>query len=282
MSDNGPTDVLLDLARLALDVPSEADWWSAFAAAASGPLFAALVVTVNVINARERYGWFGVVHPVAARQRLPIGSPMDTILTHDHPFSIKLRDGPAADPFKVTDLVSERQWRNGAAYGRMRELTDGVNHLLLHIPRHPPYLESVSIVRADRDFDAKDMALAQQAQTVVQLAVSHLRHVAERDLRYGPLAAQEAAAAALALGITDRERVVLELASAGLAADAIAHRLVISPRTVHKHKQNLYRKLGVADQTNATIRARLLGLIPDLGPAAGSWPRTVGRPGVAV
>jgi ATP/maltotriose-dependent transcriptional regulator MalT len=70
--------------------------------------------------------------------------------------------------------------------------------------------------------------------------------------------------------LTARELVVLTLLAEGLTATAIAHRLNISPRTVHKHQENLYRKLGTADRLAAVLRAQRLGLLPATPPAV-AW-----------
>jgi DNA-binding NarL/FixJ family response regulator len=53
--------------------------------------------------------------------------------------------------------------------------------------------------------------------------------------------------------LTARERAVLALLSEGMTAVAIAHRLAISPRTVHKHLENIYAKLGVTDRLGAVL-----------------------------
>ena len=63
--------------------------------------------------------------------------------------------------------------------------------------------------------------------------------------------------------ITERERQVLELLARGLLATSIASRLNLSPRTVHKHLGNIYRKLGVHDRLVAVGVARANGLLPD-------------------
>ena len=47
------------------------------------------------------------------------------------------------------------------------------------------------------------------------------------------------------LGLTNRERDVLDLIVEGLIEDAIADRLSISPHTVRSHIKNLYEKLQV-------------------------------------
>jgi DNA-binding CsgD family transcriptional regulator len=62
--------------------------------------------------------------------------------------------------------------------------------------------------------------------------------------------------------LTQRERTVLTMLAEGLTAEAIARRLDISPRTVHRHLQHLYRKLGTADRLATVLRAKAVGLLP--------------------
>jgi DNA-binding CsgD family transcriptional regulator len=62
--------------------------------------------------------------------------------------------------------------------------------------------------------------------------------------------------------LTQRELTVLAVLAEGLTADAIARRLEISPRTVHRHLQHLYRKLGTTDRLATVLRAKSLGLLP--------------------
>ncbi len=53
------------------------------------------------------------------------------------------------------------------------------------------------------------------------------------------------------LGLTQRECEVAHLMARGLTAYSIGRALGISERTVHKHLQNAYRKLGVNDRLSA-------------------------------
>lgn len=62
--------------------------------------------------------------------------------------------------------------------------------------------------------------------------------------------------------LTPRERVILTLLAQGSTARAIAWRLEISPRTVHKHQEHLYRKLGAFDRLSAVLAAQERGLLP--------------------
>lgn len=59
-----------------------------------------------------------------------------------------------------------------------------------------------------------------------------------------------------ASGLTPREREVLCHVAEGEANALIAHRLGVSPRTVEKHLEHAYAKLGVASRTAAVARIR--------------------------
>lgn len=61
--------------------------------------------------------------------------------------------------------------------------------------------------------------------------------------------------------LTPRELTVLGLLVEGLTAAAIGRRLMIGERTVQKHLEHAYAKLGVGDRLSAVLRARHLGLI---------------------
>lgn len=73
--------------------------------------------------------------------------------------------------------------------------------------------------------------------------------------------------------LTSRERMILTMLAQGRTAAGIAARLGISPRTVHKHQEHLYRKLDAVDRLSAVLTAQQLGLLPTPTltlPAAGS------------
>lgn len=59
---------------------------------------------------------------------------------------------------------------------------------------------------------------------------------------------------ARALGLTRREAEILALVSRGLSDSALAQELYLSVRTVEKHLQHAYRKLGVASRRDAVAR----------------------------
>jgi LuxR family maltose regulon positive regulatory protein len=61
--------------------------------------------------------------------------------------------------------------------------------------------------------------------------------------------------------LSPRELEVLRLLAAGRANQQIAEELVVAPNTVKKHVTHILEKLGAANRTEATARARELGLL---------------------
>ena len=67
--------------------------------------------------------------------------------------------------------------------------------------------------------------------------------------------------AAKAAGLTDRETSILKALARGLSNDAIGKELWVAEQTVKFHLTNIYRKLGVANRTEAARFAYQEGLV---------------------
>jgi DNA-binding NarL/FixJ family response regulator len=63
------------------------------------------------------------------------------------------------------------------------------------------------------------------------------------------------------MGLSERERDVLELIAHGATNPEIAQSLHLSRHTVKEHTSSVYRKLGVRNRTEAVRRAQRLGLL---------------------
>jgi LuxR family maltose regulon positive regulatory protein len=63
--------------------------------------------------------------------------------------------------------------------------------------------------------------------------------------------------------LSDRELEVLRMLAKGLTNKEVATRLFLSPNTVKVHARNIYQKLNTTNRTQATARARELGILPD-------------------
>jgi DNA-binding NarL/FixJ family response regulator len=75
--------------------------------------------------------------------------------------------------------------------------------------------------------------------------------------------------------VTRREAAVLDLLARGLTDRQIARRLAISPRTVEKHLEHAYPKLGVHGRVDAATTWLSLGHGARRGPSA-PLPRAAG------
>lgn len=100
--------------------------------------------------------------------------------------------------------------------------------------------------RADADYDDATLARARRIQPLIELLA-----------RQGSLDVTASRSSSL----TARETAVLHLLISGLTAEGIARRLGTSPRTVHKHLEHVYRKLGVTDRLGAYRVAQSAGLL---------------------
>ena len=62
-------------------------------------------------------------------------------------------------------------------------------------------------------------------------------------------------------GLTRRESEVLALVARGHSNQEIADALVLSVRTVHRHVENVYGRLGIHNRAEAALKAVELGLV---------------------
>jgi DNA-binding NarL/FixJ family response regulator len=65
-----------------------------------------------------------------------------------------------------------------------------------------------------------------------------------------------------AAGLTQREAEVMRLVALGRANTEVATALSVSPRTVEKHLQNIFEKLGARSRTQAMLTAWSIGRAP--------------------
>jgi len=61
--------------------------------------------------------------------------------------------------------------------------------------------------------------------------------------------------------LTPREQEVIKLVAEGFTSDEIARELVISPRTVERHRENILNKLGLRNRVDLTRYAIRTGLV---------------------
>ena len=155
---------------------------------------------------------------------------------------------------KISDFMSLSQFRRLDLYveffGRL-----SINYqIAVTIPSSPDLVIGIAVNRSRPDFSDRDRA-------VLDLLRPHLiqayRNIAERStLRERAESAERAlwsSPARQLSTLTDREHEVLVLVAEGKTNPQIAQQLRLSSRTVQKHLEHVYEKLGVCSRTAAAM-----------------------------
>jgi DNA-binding CsgD family transcriptional regulator len=191
------------------------------------------------------------------------------IIGEDHPAAITYLHNPRDfAPRRVSDVCSQSAWRGTRAFALLS-------------PYHGPFELSVVVRisavsgstwivnRRTSDFNDNERDLAVQLQPVL-VALDRLYRLQAAPTAAAPILATQGRYAVMPR-LTSRELDILALVASGLKADAIGRLRRISPRTVRKHLENLYAKLGEHDRLTAVTRAKHLGLLTDATPPHQRW-----------
>jgi DNA-binding CsgD family transcriptional regulator len=178
-----------------------------------------------------------------------------------HPLLRYYRATGDPGPMQVTDVPGliagprlRHAWRERCEYWHREAVWSQV---AVPLRSTPTANRSFVIGRGD-PLSPEEMDLVRRLQRVLigldRQITAHARWAARTGEDAVPTAAE--------VGLTPRESAVLDLLASGGTAWAIARRLAVGERTVQKHLQRVYTKLGVADRLAAVQRAQLLGLLP--------------------
>ncbi|WP_219471623.1 helix-turn-helix transcriptional regulator [Nonomuraea rhizosphaerae] len=184
--------------------------------------------------------------------------PMDSLITahmHVHPL-MRLYASGHEQVALTLDQVAGKDWYRSAAFRAGRDAIGITRQLAVPLRAPSGHLRSLIVGRDGSDFGERDQEYARRLQPLLNALDAHLyelgRHQDTLPRERGDPSE---------FGLTQREVVVLGLLAEGLTAHAIARRLAISPRTVTKHQQNLYRKLRTRDRLATVLVAQRLGLL---------------------
>ncbi|UFR06024.1 LuxR C-terminal-related transcriptional regulator [Streptomyces sp. Go40/10] len=216
----------------------------------------------------ESRGTLGTVPDAAAAELARLGDADLGLLRAGYPFAGHY--GPGTDRTPVTALRAVgRTWPGSPTARLLREVLDVDHALGVPLPGSAEPITGCLVYRAGADFTDDQVVTAERAQPLLAAVERQRRLLEEWRRALGPAGAADQRAADCAL--TPRETAVLLLLTDALTADAIGRRLGISVRTVHKHVENIYRKLGTRDRVGTVLRAQRLGLVPTPGPVEAAW-----------
>jgi DNA-binding CsgD family transcriptional regulator len=191
----------------------------------------------------------------------------------DHPVKNHFASHRDQAAVRLSDLTTERDFRATRTWadlfkprGVQRQLT-----IPTAFGRHGAG-SGWTLNRSGSDFTDEDLRTASTVQPLlIALETSAHWHPDPDDARrlgaWGPWVSRAeaddpAAAARDHAELTARETEVLTLVGTGLTAQAGAHRLRISVKTVRKHLEHIYDKIGKHDRLLAMRYAESAGIIP--------------------
>lgn len=142
--------------------------------------------------------------------------------------------------------------------------------IVLSLDLDPHWLSEIFSAGATAAISKETQPLA-LATLVRETIDGHIVHRAPNGP--GPAAVRSPAAIAADLPLTARELEILQLVASGATNGGIGRRLWVTEQTVKFHLRNIYRKLEVANRTEASHFAHVRGLVEP-----GSPPAATGRP----
>ncbi|MFF4505853.1 LuxR C-terminal-related transcriptional regulator [Streptomyces sp. NPDC001401] len=180
------------------------------------------------------------------------------LLRAGFPFAHHYAAGPDRTPLTARRTAGTA-WSASPTARLIGDIMDADDVLAIPLPGTTTPITGCMVYRSGTDFTDDHVRAAQQLQPLLA-AVEQQRQLLERWKRTA--APHSTGEPATDCPLTPRETAVLLLLTDALTAAAIGRRLGISDRTVHKHIEKIYRKLGTRDRISTVLRAQQLGLVP--------------------
>lgn len=141
-------------------------------------------------------------------------------------------------PLAITDLMSLSRWRSSATGSDIHAVTGFYDHLALPLLSPSGTMRAFALGREDGPFTEQEREFVEKLHPLL-IAMDH-----RARLSRSPAARSR---------LTPREEQALELIAEGLTRQVAARRLRISIRTLDKHLEAVYRKLGVNSHIQAAL-----------------------------
>ncbi len=174
-------------------------------------------------------------------------------LAHQNPllrYYLETLDGRA---HRFSDVISRGELHTLELYKEVYAPLGVEHQLAFTLPAGPDRVLAIALSRGGRDYTDAERDFANRARPF--LIQAYLNAIAFESLRArGAAPAGELLDALIAAGLTRREAQVLRLIALGRSNQHAAAELGISNRTVGKHLEHGFRKLGVADRSTAARR----------------------------
>jgi DNA-binding CsgD family transcriptional regulator len=153
---------------------------------------------------------------------------------------------------RISDMISPADFHALPLYREVYAPIGLEYQMAFTLPHAPPRVLGVALSRRRRDFSDEERDLVNLARPF--LIQGYRNAVAYSSLAGGPDVARLQPALEAA-GLAPRQSATVRLLALGCSNAAIAAELEISVRTVHKHLQHAYSRLGVTDRSAAAALA---------------------------
>jgi DNA-binding CsgD family transcriptional regulator len=178
----------------------------------------------------------------------PATQPVFAAHVHEHPLVNYYRATGSGEPVMISDFLSQQGFHRLGLYAEFFRAIPVEHQIALSLPGPDREVIGIALSRASRDFDDDDRALL--SVLLAPLIAALLR---ARRRRQAGHVLSTIARSGLA-DLTNREIRILRLVADGRTNVSIAHALEVSPRTVAKHLEHIYCKLGVSSRAAAVSR----------------------------
>lgn len=167
----------------------------------------------------------------------------------EHPVVNHYRATGDGAALRISDFLSRTEFHRLGLYAEFFRDARTEHQLAITLATPDTHVIGIALSRVRSEFsDAdRDLLAALRAPLVAGLLRARRRYQSRHALT-------ESTAARLG-ELTEREVRVLELVALGRTNPAIAHALDVSPRTIAKHLEHIYRKLNVTNRAAAATLA---------------------------
>jgi DNA-binding NarL/FixJ family response regulator len=148
---------------------------------------------------------------------------------------------------------------------QIKQEREGIAIIVLTLAPEPPALDAMFAAGATAAISkvASPVALATLIRETIDGRVLHVHRPVGRVKGSAPLGGPDPL-------LSNRELEVLKLVAGGATNVEIARQLWVTEQTVKFHLSNVYRKIGVANRTEASRYAHVNGMVDDNEPTLGS------------
>jgi DNA-binding CsgD family transcriptional regulator len=167
---------------------------------------------------------------------------------HEHPLVNHYRATGSGEPVMISDFLTQQRFHRLGLYAEFFRGIPVEYQMALSLPGPDQQVIGVALSRARHDFCEEDRALLSVLRAPMIAALLRARRRRLAGQVYTAVACGGLA------DLTEREIQILRLVADGRTNASIARALDVSPRTVAKHLEHIYRKFGVSSRAAAVSR----------------------------